>query len=640
MKIPGKLRRIILIFILCAVSLLISYLFSDSTEPPRLEQQERPAQAPDRLNFAPPEQGEGLAKASTPKETIESPQAPTSSARLLLQSQNGDELPAELKVILETDDNVLSSAVATKSNDSKQLILDSFPANLRCLTILHPDYDMHSTLALDATRNDGFAGVVSCYRAPKIEISGLTELSLGDPSGLEQEVELRIAQPKHWPKERFQQRSQRFSLIRETGAWPDLNFSPQIELHLWTSSKIQPGIDNDKITISAPTSGSTQLWISDKRGGRNLEDQRIDLRSGETTYIDLRSLNLASLIASYEIPSAFKTDSTFMALSQRDESGAWKQIRWLNRGIPGELFSVGLPAVETLVSLKYNVSPEIDLLPTEQVLTLKPGMNHFKNIFGSPREITVHAETGKTSFGHQAGLIYEIRRDAQVLYRDGVFIHEGQRRLCVWPSDTVHFIYVTRLEGFSSDDFVTEEATLGPSQCDVFFNPQRGSALRLSGVDWGKYRQNLVLQNGRILKLVDSPTGTTIDERLFSLPEGPLKLILLPHHLLTSRDQPGLEIQLFSRPLKPGEISDQRISATSLKLQRLRFVGDQKSYSIAVIDSYGQPHLETHCTIFNEFVVELPKALPLTLIHLPSGKRRPVELKDLPDGEVQTIKLP
>lgn len=568
---------------------------------------------------------------------------PTTAERLLLRSSNGQSLPIELKVILECIDNSMIVSSALRMKDSKDLALDSVPPNLRSLTILHPEYELHSTLELDPGKINGFAGLVTCYPAPKVEISGLSELAIENQPSLARTIYIDTPRPKNWPAEPRKQREKRLGLISESKTWPEIDWSPRAPDILSIKKKIQPNTNLGHIMISVPTSGSGRLSILDKSGNDILETQTLELHSGETTYLDLRRLNLASLTATYELPRTWSGDIHF-ELYQKTDSGLWNKMRGFTCEATGKLSYVGLRPLETRIILNYSVMPNFDLLPTERELTLKPGMNHVENLFGSPREFTVFAQTGKTTLGHDAGLEYEISRDGRVLHRDGAYVTNGRRRLCAWPSDTVRLIYKTVLSGLSSRDFIADECVLAPNQTEVSFEARQGAAHQLSGLNVQYFHDILILRGNDLLKRINiTPRIGESEESevlTLALPQGPLRLVFLRADLLMSGDSSEFEVHLSAPPLKPGELLPLRVEPRPLAKRLFRFVGNCTAYEFCLVDQFGGIHFDSNCASYKDHIYAFPKGLALSLISRRTGLRQQVEWQDLPEGEVQTIELP
>jgi hypothetical protein len=468
------------------------------------------------------------------------------TAGLIIRSQNNHSLPSEMSLILETHDHALLTTTASKKNDSADLSFETTTMNLRNVTILHPEYETQTTLLLDPSRRDGTAGVVLCAPAPKINISGLSELSLGDKGLLASALFLHFPLPQNWDSDLLA----RFVPILSTSkAWQNLSWSPGQE-NLYLKVPIPPNLSLDSIALHAPSSGPGILRILNKESFDMLPPQRLELRSGETTHIDLRQLKLARLTATINPPSAWNAQIK-IKISQREDSGLWNHTHTFFCEANGEIAVVGLRPLETRLSLCHSASPSMDLLPTERVLLLEPGENHVENVFGSAHEFLVRAETEKTAYGHYATVEFGVFQDGRILDHDGLVLANGQWRLCAWASDTVKLTYKTWLDGFACADFISETVLLAPGQDELSFKSHPGSALRLSGLDWGNQRTMLVLRNGTLLKVIDSSRGDRADERAFALPEGTLQLIFLQDDLSIMNGRYGTEIRLSSPPLKP-----------------------------------------------------------------------------------------
>jgi hypothetical protein len=568
------------------------------------------------------------------------------AARLLFRSKDGKELPSELKVVLECSDKTMRLTVVKKIQDSKEFEVDSIPANLCAVTLLHPDFLLQTSLELYQGRNDGLVGVVTCFAAPILEVSGLSELAIGIPTSPFSKISVSAPRPIEWDEGTI---FQRYKLILESKVMPCLQWFPRNPDNLCSSQIIPSGSNLDKVKFSLPMVGSGILNIFGESSlgrsiGATLDRQNIELRSGETTFIDLRRLNLANLIATYALPNSWTGEIIRVALSQRDDSGSWREIRSFSEKSTGELFFVGLRPVETRLSLVRSGSPSLTVLPTERELLLKPGENRFEQVFGDAREFTVHAPLGKTSFGHEGQLEWEIQRDGRVLARDCELAEmRVPLRYCLWPSDEVRFIYKTFLKGYSSRDFIVDECVLAPNQSEVFFEPRQGSAVQLSGVNWRDFAFLLVLQGQNLVKTIcldEFPASAGSDPLSLSLPQGLFRLVFLPQATVWTSTQTGLEVQFAAPHLKPGEIVPMQVEARTLATRKLRFVGNGGDYEICVIDQIGQAELKTLGTYLIDSVGNFPEDVPLYLISRRTGLRQRLELKDLPEGEVQTIELP
>lgn len=138
-----------------------------------------------------------------------------------------------------------------------------------------------------------------------------------------------------------------------------------------------------------------------------------------------------------------------------------------------------------------------------------------------------------------------------------------------------------------------------------------------------------------------SPKNDGVFPLALALPAGPLRLVFLRRDFIQwTAESSGIEVQLSAPPLYPGELVPMHVKAQLLATRMLRFVGNADDYEFCVIDQSGQSQLRSSCVLAYRTGLAVPKDVPIHLIEFYSRQVRRLELKDLPDGEVQTIELP
>lgn len=265
--------------------------------------------------------------------------------------------------------------------------VESIPADLCAVTLLHPEFILQTALDLYQGRSDGVVGAVTCSRAPRFEFTGLSELAIRERSIPPLTILVRAPRPKEWELSTDERRCK---LIAESKMWPGLRLGLET---LSFALEFEARVDFDKVMFSFPMVGSGDFVVLGEREVAVVERRKIDLHSGETTFFDLTHRSLATLVATYDLPESWDGDSTAINLSQSDASG--QQIMSSSRLVgvesKGEVLALGLRPATTHLYLRQGNSPGLIVLPTFCDLTLKSGENHFEQIFGTAREFVVHA---------------------------------------------------------------------------------------------------------------------------------------------------------------------------------------------------------------------------------------------------------
>lgn len=388
---------------------------------------------------------------------------------------------------------------------------------------------------------------------------------------------------------------------------------------------LQPSPTTDTFGFFVPVSGHGILRMFGTSGHELLPQQNVRLQPGETTYIDLRRMTLANLTASLDLPNTWdgKAEIRVSQLSESGsaESGSAESTRNVLCDVHGEFSLVGLRPTLTRLSLLRSQSRSQLLLPSEREISLKPGENHFDQVFGAPHELVVYAETEKTSFGHYATLEYEVQRNGRVIDQSGIVLVRGQRRLLAWNSDSVRLIYKTWLEGFSSMDSVVEERVIRPGESEIRFGSKQGSAIQITGLNWKEFQYLLVLQGQDLVKVVDLgrfPKNVENTKLTLSLPEGPLRLVFLQRELMWP-GQSGIESNFSAPRLSAGELIPIHAEPRALALRSLLFTGNHSEFELCLLDQLERTHFKTSCTELKDSAFAVPKGLPLTLISRHTG---------------------